>query len=271
MKVGIVGLGFVGGATREALRSRLHEEPVGFDPVASTTPWSCLLGCDLVFICVPTPESADGSCNTHIVEMEVGRLAEVGFKGTVIIKSTTPPTTIRALQEKYPDLDLATNPEFLTQRRAEADAMNPPQIVLGVTNRNSARLRQFFGDAFFGVPIRCLSPEGAMLAKYCMNNYYATAVTLANEFYRLAHALGVPYAEVRGVMEGHRTPETQGPVTHMSVPGPDGKFGYGGACFPKDVAALLAEARGLHVPTAVLQAVQTENEGYHRGYTPKKG
>jgi UDPglucose 6-dehydrogenase len=161
---------------------------------------------------------------------------------------------------RYAQLDIATNPEFLTERNAHKDFLHPAQIVLGTTDKNRQPLVQLYRELFPEVPILAVRPAEAMLIKYGCNCYGAVKVTFFNEIFRLAKAMGMSFDLVReGILGWKRIY-----ADHTKVPGPDGKRGFGGHCFPKDSRALLQEAEHLEVPMAVLRAAVEEND-FNRG------
>jgi UDPglucose 6-dehydrogenase len=98
--------------------------------------------------------------------------------------------------------------------------------------------------------------------KYMMNSYFSMKVTFMNDFYELAQAEGVEWRTLKK-LAGY---DDRIGTTHMDVPGPDGQFGYGGACFPKDVAAIITEALDLNVDLELMQRVETINRR-HRNKT----
>jgi UDPglucose 6-dehydrogenase len=100
----------------------------------------------------------------------------------------------------------------------------------------------------------------AALYKYLMNSYLAAKVTFMNDFYQLSQAEGVNWKELTGLTVwddriGH---------THMSVPGPDGKFGWGGICFPKDIAAIIEESLDLNAGLEILDRVEEINKKHRK-------
>lgn len=97
-------------------------------------------------------------------------------------------------------------------------------------------------------------PTSAEMAKYMSNTLLAAKIMLGNEYYRLAQALGIGYGHVRQMVQAD--PRMGG---HLNAPGPDGNFGFGGKCFPKDIVALLSVARKLKVDTPILEDAWKEN------------
>jgi UDPglucose 6-dehydrogenase len=257
--IGIIGNGFVGGAYAEGFRKRGVKSISIYDPIKiPNSRIQDVLDTHFCFVCVPTPMGDGGRCVTKTVEDSCHKLEELGYAGTVVVKSTCIPDVIDLLYDAT-SLNFAANPEFLTERTAQQDVDESKLIVMGGdTGALSAMYEELWPDAEQVVFPR---PGHAMLLKYMFNTFYATKVTLVNEFYRLAVQLGMIRGEWERVVShfgahpwvGHK---------HTDVPGPDGKFGYGGHCFPKDTAALTALARDRNLVMHVLESVQRANDEY---------
>jgi len=264
-KIGVVGCGFVGGAVMSGFKKRGYEV-VGYDPgIWEDVSFLALKAADCIFVCVPTPELFNGSCDVSRVLSTLNKLSRLKYSGLVVIKSTVDPKSVRFLVEKFSDLRIATNPEFLTARNAQADFDKPTHIVIGVSNRDDAEvLFKLYHKNWPNTPTGVYSPEAAMMMKYMTNSWFATKVTLMNEFYLVWQALG--YGDWESVVEAFSLDPRVGP-THLQVPGPDGKFGFGGACFPKDTAAMQQLQQKMGTSAEVLDAVLSVNEKI-RGANP---
>lgn len=132
MKIGVVGLGIVGGTVRTGM------EELGFDVIGHdkklNTDLSDVLDTEVCYICVPTPADKNGSCNTSIVEEVVSDLHLLGYKGLVAIKSTVAPGTTKTLSEKFKTGRFAFVPEFLRERCAIADFTENHDVCIIGTN-----------------------------------------------------------------------------------------------------------------------------------------
>jgi len=235
--------------------------------------------CSIIFVCVPTPMKKDGSCSTEIVEEVVRGLneawqdREVGGpedKITVVIKSTVPPGTTARLQEECCWLDLVFNPEFLTEANYLEDFAGMERVVIGGSGRGLEMVVELYEDFCEGEvygegsstdyqPLRfltCSSTE-AELIKYVTNCFLATKVSLANEFAQVCEKVGADWDTVWGIAS---TDERLG-TSHWRVPGPDGKQGFGGSCFPKDMAGMIHFMIKNGVPPHVLQGAWWGNIG----------
>lgn len=262
-KIGIIGYGIVGKATGEGFKTAGHSILFHDKFKESESLESVVVGSDFIFICVPTPTLlGDGGIDLSIVYEVVDAVARVmqdsqnGKQKIIVIKSTVIPGTTANLAKKYPKVSFAVNPEFLRENKAEWDFLHPDRTIIGAKNRGVAeevkRLHQTIlqkKSKYF-----VTDPTTAEFAKYMSNVFLAVKTLIANEFYALAGALGVSYDKAREMVEAD--PRIGG---HIKVPGPDGSFGFGGKCFPKDMVALLALGRKLNVDLSVLEKIWEKN------------
>lgn len=245
--IGIVGLGHVGQALADALAPSfglLHSDP------ARTDGHSIALlarNCAVVFVCVPTPAAPNGAADLTIVEASVAQLAAAaraaGTEPLVVIRSTVPPGTTQALAQKHAPLGIVVSPEFMRQHAAAQDLAGATRIVVGLPVPAPAAQQL---DAL--VPVwRALSPGAqvvttdaatAELVKHATNAYLALKVTFSNQMADACGALGVDYDAFSRIL----ALDPRIGASHLSVPGHDGRRGFGGPCLPKDLSALLAVA-----------------------------
>ena len=275
MDIGIIGQGFVGTAIKEAFsphcKIRTYDK-FRNDLSTHKSIASCCGGCEIVFVCVPTPMNPDGSCNTSIVEDICMNLAHVPphpTLGTIIaIKSTIPPMTTNTIKkgltaaaaQNAPVVipgcySVVFNPEFLIERTATEDFKNTCRVILGGSSVATEILRKFYLKIFPKADIIETDSTTAEFIKYAANCFLATKVSLANEFAEMCSKLGISYDKV----VEYATKDERLGSTHWSVPGPDGKKGFGGSCFPKDLNALICVAQSLGVDANVLEAVWKTN------------
>jgi UDPglucose 6-dehydrogenase len=258
MRVGIIGYGYVGSAVAA---SYPDDKILINDPkykLKSKSIKKLKEKCQAIFVCVPTPQSETGECDTSILESIIAKLS--GYEGIVIAKSTASPGVYADLESKH-NIKLAHVPEFLTQARAKFDYVNPHKIVVGCRDE----IRQQVADVlmnsavnFDRVNIEYCSIQEASFFKYLANTQLAIKVIVNNEYADLAQQLGVKWERVVDIA---RTDYRLG-ATHWSVPGPDGARGFGGACFPKDTAALAHIAKENGVVLNVLAAAIDKNKTY---------
>jgi len=255
--VGIVGQGFVGSAVYAGFKDYFQTET--FDIAKDSTCGSLkelIEKCQFIFLCLPTPMDGDGSCYTGMVEDVIKDINRMTTKKKVlIVKSTIPPGTTEGWNKKYDQVDIVFNPEFLTEANAMDDFKNQTRIVLGGDRRANARVKRLFAKAFPKVPVIHTSSTIAEMVKYTTNSFLAMKVSFANEIYEICEGLDIDYDKV---IEYAQRDERLG-YSHWNVPGPDGDFGYGGHCFPKDVKALISVACDLKIHPMMLLATHAKN------------
>jgi UDPglucose 6-dehydrogenase len=221
---------------------------------------------EATFLCVGTPSAADGSYDlSHLrgAARDVGSaIAKMDGHHVVVTKSTVTPTANRqvvmaelerASGRSVPQgLSLASNPEFLREGSALADALGPDRVVIGLTEGDEVA-KGFLEDLYapFGAPVLFTSLEGAELVKLASNSLLAIKVAFANEVANVASAVGADgYQVLEGVGMDHRL----GP--HFLRAG----AGFGGSCFPKDLHALVGFSQALGLPALMPAAALEQNQ-----------
>ena len=263
-QIGIIGQGFVGSAVREGMKNHYEilafdKDPNKFSNVESI--YHIVEGSQLTFLCVPTPMRKNGACDLSIVRSaltEINNVAKAleAQDYIVIIKSTIPPGTTWQLNTEFPNLDIVFNPEFLTEANAVEDYKNQNRIIIGGERPGTTTVKRLFAKAFPKVPIIKTSSTIAETIKYVTNTFLAMKVSYANEVYQLCQGLNIDYDKV---IEYARYDDRLG-NSHWSVPGPDGDYGFGGHCFPKDIAALQYVAASLGIDSTMLDAAIKKNQ-----------
>ena len=262
MKIGIVGQGYVGTAIKVGFESYYDLETYDkYSEEKSTMQLADLVeSCEVIFVCVPTPMNKDGSCNIDVVEGVIKQINKLltdwksDKRPIVVIKSTVPPGTTEKLHKKFKNVNVIFNPEFLTEANFIDDFKNQTRIILGGTRKGTNKLRQVYSKVFPTAHIIKTHSTIAELVKYMTNSYLATKVSFANEMYQICEKFDMDYDKV---VEYATLDERLG-VTHWSVPGPDGDFGFGGHCLPKDLSALIEVADDLDVD--VLRSTKHTND-----------
>jgi UDPglucose 6-dehydrogenase len=259
MRIGIVGGGVVGHATARMLMEwaevRVHDAL----PQRATHSLAEALDTELCFVCLPTPQCEDSlACDTSAIEKFFASVQ--GHQGNVALRSTVPIGTTRRLREKYGLTNLVHNPEFLTARCSVVDAQTPARnIVGGVPGPGGCAceelLESLYRKRFPGVPVLRMTSDESEATKLALNSLFALKVAAFNELQSFCAANGLNWGAVRdGVLSDGRVAHS-----HTSVPGPDGKFGFGGACLPKDLASLVHQlGEGGMVFNAALRRNQTD-------------
>ena len=261
MNIGIIGQGFVGNAVFQKFKNYYNVYTYDLQAkLCNATNEEIFVECDTIFVCLPTPMDKDGSCYVGIVEAELRDLDEKcrfdsNKKKTIIIKSTVSPGTTAKWNKQFKNLNVVFNPEFLTEANAVSDYDNQNRIILGGPRKATTKLKPIFAKVFPKASIIKTDSTYAEMVKYVTNAFLATKVSFANEMYEICNGLDVDYDKV---IEYARYDERLGD-SHWAVPGPDGDFGYGGHCFPKDVKALIKVAKDSGVMPVMLEATDAKN------------
>ena len=256
MGIGIIGQGFVGNAVYQKFKN--HYDIKTFDikgRIHCNSDEQETLNNEIIFICLPTPMNEDESCHIDIVESAIKRVVDNGVSKIVVIKSTIPPGTVEKWNKKFSSIDIVFNPEFLTEANAVKDYENQTRIILGGPRKSTTKLKPIFSKVFPKATIVKTNSTYAEMVKYVTNSFLATKVSFANEMYQICEGLNIDYDKV---IEYAIYDERLG-KSHWAVPGPDGDFGYGGHCFPKDVKALISVAHDLNVQPRILTASDCKN------------
>ena len=269
MIIGIVGNGYVGGATRlfgcKDNYADVEDNTVityDIDPkkcIPTDTKLDDLKVCDLVFVCVPTPEDKDGSCDTSMVEEVVNSLPVDNSR--IFIRSTVPVGTSKKLGVNY-------MPEFLTERNWEKDVYNCENWIVGLLllggalgTRLKTLVRKMFITAKRNGKIKnanlvFCSTDEAETVKAIRNNFLAVKVSFFNEMEEFCRKQKINY---NSVVEMVRLDKRIG-SSHTQVPGPDGKRGFGGTCFPKDTKSLYSQMLSVGMEGYILPSAIFRNE-----------
>jgi len=258
-RIGIVGRGFVGSAVEFGFSDKTEyvlfindkDESKSVNSLEDVVSYS-----DFIFLSVPTPSNEDGSVNLNYVE---DALQEISFltsdieqgafslDNIILIRSTIPPGTTRKLQQKYQNLKLVFNPEFLTESNHKLDFVNQDRFILGGDLDDTEKVADLFEYRFPRVPLLQTDYETAELTKYMNNCFLATKVSFLNEMKQISEKCGADWdVAIKGFLMDSRIGQS-----HYQVPGPDGKLGFGGHCLPKDINALksFGESLGLNLNT----------------------
>ena len=245
--IGVIGHGFVGEAQSFAFSPIANVKVYDVDPLKSNATLDEVYQCDFVFVAVPTPMYESGEQDISYIKS----VFTTALPGPIyIIKSTIIPGTTKILQKDHPDLNIIFCPEFLTQRTAKLDMLTQARIIFGGDIELTKRVEELFTQRFMNRNIIHTDSTTAELIKYMNNSFFATKVSIMNEFKRLSDVLDTNWDDALfGFTSDCRIGDS-----HLHVPGPDGKAGYGGVCFPKDVNAITSLGRKLGVPLNTLEA-----------------
>jgi UDPglucose 6-dehydrogenase len=281
MKLAVIGMGHVGLVTAASLASIGHEvvgvdeEPARIETLnAGRMPFfeqglaqlvwagqssgrlrfTCAVAdavsnAEVAFICVGTPGRPNGESNLVAVELAATAVGRSAARPMVVVeKSTVPMQTadrIRAVLNRTArhDFDIASNPEFLREGRAVEDSLRPARILVGADSRRAhdVMVQVYAPQVAEGAPYYATDLRTAELAKHACNAFLALKVSFSNGLARVCEAAGADVVSIADIM---------GSDPRIGRDFLDAGLGYGGSCFPKDLAAFRA---------------QTERLGYHFG------
>jgi UDPglucose 6-dehydrogenase len=211
----------------------------------------------IVFIAVPTPQQPDGDVDLSFLEKVAREIAGVLTDYRVIVdKSTVPVKTgekvaesIKRYNRHGANFDVVSNPEFLREGCAVADLMRPDRIVIGAQSEHAIDLMKKVYEPFMA-PILVTDINSAELIKHCANSFLALKISYINAVSAICEASGADVEKVAdGIGMDHR----------IGRDFLNAGIGYGGSCFPKDIAAFITISERLGTPLNLLKEVQRIN------------
>lgn len=252
--IAIMGVGWVGGTLARYFDERPELAVFRYDPPKGMGEASDLAKADVIFICLPTPFDQNvGGFDLSYVRAGAAQIPEGKL---VVIKSTVLPGTTEALQKEFPKLRFLFNPEFLRQAHADADFRAPDRQIIGVTEASvadAAAVMAILPEAPFQ---KIVGATEAETVKYFGNCFLALKVVFANQVFDVCEKLGVAYDTVRDCASA----DTRIGDSHLQVVH-DGKRGYAGSCFPKDMRAFIQLGDRLGVDLELLKTGERLNQG----------
>ena len=255
MNIGIIGQGFVGNAVYQKFKNFFSVYSFDLnDKICNSSVNEIKNQCKVVFICVPTPMNKDGSCDISVVESVIDLFSEID--GIILVnKSTIPPGSTEKLNKIYKKIQIVFNPEFLTERNAVNDFNNQNRIIIGGPRPATTIIKNIYSRVFPNANIIKTGSTHAEMIKYFTNSFLATKVSFANEIFEICEKLNLDYDKV---IE-YSVHDKRIGNSHLNVPGPDGDFGFGGHCFPKDLSALIYLTEKLGTTNNVLKSARETN------------
>lgn len=251
MKIIIAGYGFVGKAVFNALKT-IHEIVI-VDPRYTNDEIKQHHDADGLIVCVDTPMNPAGDCDVKNI---VAVLDTTPIFMPVLIKSTATPGVVDAFNDLYPDHSIVYSPEFLRAKSANNDFLNQKYIILGGEDPDC-----FWHELFqtslpnCNVVFNCTAKE-ACLVKYATNSFLALKTSYFNQIYDICAKTGMDFDIVRHLL----SMDTRIGADHTMVPGPDGEYGWGGHCFPKDTTAFIKWANIVDAPVTLVESAINYNE-----------
>ena len=278
MKIGVVGLGYIGSVTSVALAEAGYEvigvdideskvkalsagEPPIYEPglkemlvknvkrLEFSVDYNKLSEVDLIFVIVPTPNK-DGKIYLKYVDDVVENIKKVNKNAIVIIKSTVLPGTASNLMQKT-GMIIVSNPEFTKEGSAIEDTLKPDRVVIGGNNKNAIEKVKKIWE-FTKSPIIETTNENAEMIKYASNSFLAVKVSYINEIANLCEK--VPNCDVEVVARGMGLDKRIAPYFLKAG------IGFGGSCFPKDTMAFISFARDLNENLSIIESAVSVNK-----------
>lgn len=268
MIVGVIGNGFVGKATYQLKCKEIDIKVYDINPelcVPKGITINEMNACEIIFVSVPTPMSKDGSCYLDIVKSVLADLKKIEYKGFIVLRSTVPVGT-------SDELECYFMPEFLTEKNFINDFINNKDWIFGLMNMDEERDNAFKNKMteLFAIAqknncikhntLHFLTNKEAEMVKMFRNCFLATKVSFCNEIYEFCEKKCINYENVRKVAAN----DDRIMHSHTIVPGHDGRRGFGGTCFPKDTASLMAEMNKIGMTPYIMEAIINRNENVDR-------
>ena len=240
--IGILGYGFVGKAVDKGFSKT---DKIISDPLYNDVSIEDMMDTECIFVCLPTP-TVNGKIEATILLNALKHLEELEYSGLIIIKSTVLPDLIKGYSN-----NVVCVPEFLSRATAHHDFINPHVLIIGsnsiVTSHHTLAIFKKYSEVSTK-NVHLTDIKTACILKYTMNTFNALKITYLNEIYKVCGIEGIDYKEIVSVLE--RVPRMGTGL--FDVPGPDGKYGFGGPCLPKD-AESFASAYSMDLVKGILE------------------
>lgn len=281
-RIGIIGMGFVGKAIYSAFKMTDKYDVHGFDIDLnkSVSSFHDAVNSDFVFLCLPSPAREDGSCDTSFIHNFMDRYFEFMTNSSdyirndervFIIKSTIPVGATWEIQQRSnrisenwskDRMNFVHSPEFLSAKTALHDFLTATRHIVGdpygafKDYSLGERVAKLYKERFPNSKIMVMKSDESEFVKYLCNCFFATKISFMNEMYEFAKN---SHLDWQTCLDGFLSSGWVSPM-HTQVPGPDGKFGYGGACFPKDMKSMLYQMKQKDLVRATLEGAILTNE-----------
>jgi len=263
MKVGIVGCGFVGKALSNGLKDSVFKLEI--DPKLNTSTKDLVnFNPDIIFVCLPTPLKENLSLDSSIVDTVIDELIDLQINSLIVLKSTILPSNLKKISKRIKRF--IYNPEFLREKHANEDFINSELNSFGGSSADIEIAKEFYVNH-----TKCKCNDfvqtdlvTASLIKYTINTFLATKVSFFNEINKVFIKSGADDSWSNFI--SYLQKDIRMGNSHMSVPGHDGKEGFGGACLPKDSFALLKYFKESNLDFKVLKSVLDVNNNIRGKY-----
>jgi len=257
MKIGLIGNGFVGSAVYENLKNTYDFMIYDKKPQLSDCKEvrEVVEQCQVIFVALPTPMFEDGRCDLSIIHNAMDEICHHYNDNIIILKSTVLPGTCKEIKKRHPNIRIVFSPEFLTEANHIEDFKNCNRMIFGGEPEDTAECVRLLHNVFNDKYYFTTDWHTAEMVKYFINNFLSVKVSFANEMSQICKSSGIDYNDVvRLALYDKRIGES-----HFQVPGPDGDFGFGGKCFPKDLNAMIVYSQQNNVDAKMLNAAWDKN------------
>lgn len=251
MKIGIVGLGVVGKAYYNGLKSLGHKV-IKHDKKLKTKIHN-LLDTRVIFICVSTPSKKNGECDIVQIHNVLEELNVLNYQGVAVISSTLIPGSTDKFIKKFKNLKIVNVPELLRERFAKRDFINPKVIVIGSKNKRNFKV-VFNIYRKLTKNIIKMKPYEAELFKYFNNTFASIRIIFANIFYELCKKNNSNYTLIKN------TYIKTGKAKDVYLNVNKNLRGYGGVCLPKDTLALAVYIKKLKLNYNLISSIHSDNK-----------
>lgn len=251
MRIGIVGLGVVGSAIKKGFEDLGHN--IVCHDLKLRTSLQDVNDSEILFLCVPTPQGDDGSCDTTIITSILTELSANDYKGIVGIKSTVECGFTQRAIEKFQNLTICFVPEFLRERCAVDDFMHNHNLLAVGTHDKFVFDKMVEAHGHFPKDSVKLKPTEAEILKYYNNVFAAYKIIFANIMSEVCNKLDCDYTTVKDAfVKFGRCKDTYLDVN-------ENLKGYGGMCLPKDVKAMAKLLDKLGIDFDTLESIDRDN------------
>jgi UDPglucose 6-dehydrogenase len=257
MKIGIVGLGIVGSAIKYGFERLGHQ--ISTNDIKDGGSLADVVDTEIVYLCLPTPQSESGHCDTSAIENVAGKLINThNFNGIIAVKSTVSPGTTENLRKQFPGALICHVPEFLRERAAIVDFTDNHDVCVIGTDSNEVFEAVKTSHGHYPKKFVRMSPTEAEVSKYFNNVYNAALITFANAFYEVCKASGADYTVVKNAMV------QRDHIFDKYLDCNENLRGFGGMCLPKDTSAMTAFAQDHNLPIDLFRAIVNDNNRYEK-------
>jgi len=259
--IGVIGCGTVGRAVARTYTEFADVRVYDVDPRKATHAIEQTARADVCFVCLPTPAKKGGGLCLEAINLFAEWAGKNRKNGNYCLRSTVPVGTTTWLREYYGLVNLVHSPEFLTARCALADSLVPGRnVVGGPACPGKTAAEALYRDRFPGVPVHSMTAEESEFVKLMTNGFFAVKVAYFNEVRAYCDAARLDWDRVlAAVLADGRIAHS-----HTKVPGPDGLYGFGGTCLPKDLGQLIKTLDDARQHAAVTVTADFRNRVYDR-------